>query len=110
MSEAKEKIEELRYIIRNNTMDLIVVVEYGAMGGYHAFSLERFREISPLEPKKKSQVKGDPNESLTDLSGFTQVRISMKTLYRQKFLESRWVIGQIESFRVKEHALFFEKY
>ena len=98
----KEKHKDLRYIIRNGSKDLKLLVKRVSEGyrlPYREIKLSELGEISPIKPQ--CPVEEDiPNdeESDVDKQGFTKVKINKASLYRQKVPEKQQVFRNITNF------------
>ena len=94
----KEKVPDLRYIIRNGHNDLQVLLKRGALGKYRQFPIERLGSISPLDPIQRNQIPESPTKFEEKNDGFVKVPSSKRTLYRQAVIEQVKIMDDVLAF------------
>ena len=94
----KEKVTDLRYLIRNGHNDLQVLLKRGQSGKYCQFPIDRLGSISPLDPVQRNQIPESPSKFEETNDGFVKVPSSKRTLYRQAVIEQVKIVNDVLAF------------
>ena len=94
----KDKVPDLRYLIRNGHNDLQVLLKRGSSGKYRQFPIDRLGSISPLDPVQRNQIPESPSIFEEKNDGFVKVPSSKRTLYRQAVIEQVKIMNDVLAF------------
>ena len=101
MMDYKKIHKDIRYIVRNGQTDLKVLVKRISEGSrlpYREIDIKELGDISPLKPKCPIDDINEVEEDEVDEQGFSKVKVSKSSLWKQKVSERQQIFRNITSF------------